>query len=215
MCATLENNPPTAQRRRGCRGFTLLELLVALLLLTIVATALYTSYFTVVRARDRALSGSEERRELQGTLDLLRREIAGALFKTQDKRLHFVVEDRDVFGKPASTLDLTAIAPPRSGDQPGSDLIAVRYAVEEREKDNTLRLTRQATDLYTSVKPIPYPQMDELQGFLVECYDGGKWVRSWNTALNPRLPEQVRITVTVKDGDQTADFVALVRPRIR
>lgn len=211
MCASLGNSSSADQR--GCRGFTLLEVLVALLLLTIVATALYTSYFTVVRARDRALANSEARREFEGTLDLLRREIAGVLFKSRDKRLHFVVEDRDVFGKPASNLAMTVIAPPRIGEQPGSDLLTVRYEIVE--KDAALQLTRAASDLYLGIKPVPYPQIEELEGFLVECYDGGKWVRSWNTDLNPRLPEQVRITLTVKDGDKTANFVALARPRIR
>jgi len=198
---------------RENRGFTLLEVLVALLLLVIVAGALYSSYFTVIKAREWAEGGGEQRRELRGTLDLLRREIDGAWYRSDDKRLRFVVEDRDIFGKPASTLELVTVAPPSTDQHPASDLVLVNYRVQEKER--RLALTREATDLFGSVKPIPYPQVDEIEGFLVECYDSGKWVRSWNTELVPKLPERVRITVTVRDGEKSADYSVTARPRVR
>ena len=58
---------------------------------------------------------------------MLRREITSALYVPENKRLHFVVEDRDSFGKPASNLDFTTFVPPRSGDQPQSDQAAITY----------------------------------------------------------------------------------------
>ena len=198
---------------RDSSGFTLLEVLVAMLLLVIVAGALYSSYFTVLRARERADEGGEQRRELRGTLDLLRREIDSAIYRTSDKRLRFVVEDRDVFGKPASTLVLATVAPPSADERPASDLVLVKYGV--KEKEGRLALNREATDLFGSMKPIPYPRMESIEGFLVECYDSGKWVRSWNTELSPKLPERVRITLTVRDGEQTADYTVTARPRLR
>ena len=196
---------------RGNSGFTLLEVLVAMLLLVIVAGALYSSYFTVLRARERADEGGEQRRELRGTLDLLRREIDSAIYRASDKRLRFVVEDRDVFGKPASTLKLVTVAPPSGDERPASDLVLVSYGIKEQR----LSLNREATDLFGSMKPIPYPQMEAIEGFLVECYDSGKWVRSWNTELAPKLPERVRITLTVRDGDKSTDYAVMARPRLR
>lgn len=198
---------------RGNGGFTLLELLVALLLLVIVAGALYSSFFTVLRGRDRALEGGEQRRELRSTLDLIRREVEGAFYRSDDRRLRFVVEDRDIFGRPASSLELASVAPPSAGEGPASDLLMVKYGV--MEKDRRLSLRREAADLFGSVKPIPYPTMEEIEGFLVECHDGGKWVRSWNTDLLPRLPERVRITITVREGEMKADYTVTARPRIR
>jgi general secretion pathway protein J len=206
----------------GRGGFTLLETLVALLLLSILAAALYGSYFSVIRARESAGAGNEARRELRATLDQLRREIGGALYRTSDagtpayRKLRFVVEDRDMFGKPASTLEMTMTVPPGTGpaDLPASDVAAVKYSV--REKDGRLSLVREARDLYADLKPVPFPQMDELTAFLVECWSAGKWVRSWNAdpSLNNRLPERVRITITIRDGDGTADFSAIVDPRV-
>ncbi|WP_269078667.1 type II secretion system protein GspJ [Geobacter pickeringii] len=198
---------------RGHGGFTLLEMLVALLLLVIVAGALYSSYFSVVRARERTAEGTEERRALQGTLDRLHREIDAAFYQSGDKRSRFVVEDRDSYGKPASTLELVTVAPPAADERPASDLVAVKYTI--KEKDGTLTLAREAADIYSSMKAIPYPQMESLQSFLVECDDGSQWVRSWDTALNPKLPKRVRITLAYRDGDKTVEFSLLARPRMR
>ncbi|MFZ2950785.1 MAG: type II secretion system protein, partial [Desulfuromonadaceae bacterium] len=107
-------------------GFTLLEVLIAVVLLGILTAALYGSYFGVLRARDRASSGMESRRELGVTLDLIRREVSSALpVRAADKRLRFVVEDRDTFGAPSSTLELTTLAPPAGQNRSESGIVAV------------------------------------------------------------------------------------------
>ncbi len=196
----------------GSRGFTLLEVLIAIALLALISGALYGTYFSLVRGRETALSGMEARRELRTTLDMLRRELTAAFYRKDNKKLHFVVEDRDFFGKPASTLDFTTIAPPRSSDVPLSDQVAVRY--RSRDRDGKILLSREARDVYQTGEPLPYPQMEELEGFLVECYDGGKWVRTWDTELNPSLPKSVRVTIRVKEGDKTVEFAAIASPRI-
>ena len=194
------------------KGFTLLEVLVALALMVILSAALYGTYFSLIRSREAAVTGMEARRELRTTLDQLRRELSASLFNKQNQKLHFVVEDKDYFGKPASTLDFTAIAPPRSDSLPASDQVQVTYKTEE--KDKKLLLTRQAKDIYITPDPLPYPQMEELEGFLVECYDGAKWVRTWDTALNfSGLPQAVKVTLMVKEGEKTVGFstVAVLR----
>ncbi len=75
-------------------------------------------------------------------------------------------------------------------------------------------LSRQAKDSYHSMEPARYPQMESIEGFLVECQNGDKWVKNWDTAIYFRLPNLVRITVTVKDGEKTADYSVLAAPRM-
>jgi general secretion pathway protein J len=199
---------------RSKKGFTLLEVLIALVLLVILSGALYGTYFSLMRGRDMAVQKMENRRELSVTLDQLRRELSASFYSGQNKRSHFVVEDRDYFGKPASTLDFTAMASPRSDNLRSSDQVQVIYRAAEKEKK--LSLARQEKDLFMTTEPLPYPQMPELEGFLVECYDGGKWVRTWDTSasLNNRLPTAVRVTLSVKEGEKTVNFSTIARPRI-
>ncbi|HEX5773368.1 MAG TPA: type II secretion system protein GspJ [Geomobilimonas sp.] len=207
------------RRQNRDTGFTLLELLVALSLLVILSTALYGTFFAVTRGRDAATGGMETRRELRTTLDQIRRELTGAFIRGPatpgEKPLAtFVVEDRDSFGRPASNLTFTTFAPPRSDNLPTSDQVTVRYGVEEKEK--RLELTREARDRYLTGPPLPYPQMEEVEGFLVECYDGAKWIRNWNTTpgLNAGLPKAIRVTIQLKEGDNTTEFSTIATPQV-
>lgn len=197
-------------------GFTLLELLIAIVLLALLTTALYASFFTVARARERADQAMEGRRELGRTLDLLRREIAACRFGAGSRGLRFVVEDRDLFGKPASSLELTTLAPPRiSQAPPESGVRAVRYDLLERDGRNLL-LRRERDLAFDWQSAVAYPQMEHVGGFLVECYDGSAWVRSWDTAagMNGRLPARVRVTLQVEENGRTEEYSVLSVPQV-
>lgn len=195
------------------RGFTLLEVLIAVILLGILSTALYGSYFSVMRARDRASSGMESRRELGATLDLIRREVSSAQINPTDKRLRFVVEDRDNFGVPSSTLELTTLTPPTVQTLSESGIVIVTYRIAE--KDKKLTLTRQERDLFSEDStPRAYPQMEQISSFLVECYDGSKWVKSWDTSINGALPKSVRVTIQVEEEGKVSEFTMLSTPRV-
>lgn len=183
------------------------------MLLGILTAALYGSYFGVIQARDRASSGMETRRELGATLDLIRREVSSALFNRTDKRLRFVVEDRDNFGVQVSSLELTTLAPPSGQNRSESGVVAVAYRIAEKNKNRSL--TRQEKDIVSEDTTIPaYPQMEQIHSFLVECYDGSKWVKSWDTAINLRLPSSVRVTVQVMEEGKPVQFTVLSSPRM-
>ncbi len=202
MSSTSQNN-----------GFTLLEVLIAVVLLSILATALYGSYFGVLQARERVSAGMESRRELGATLDLIRREVSAAEFNRADKRLRFVVEDRDNFGTPWSALELTTLAPPTSQGIKESGVIDVTYRMAE--KNSQRYLTRSERDLFSEEEAIhAYPQMEKISSFLVECYDGSKWVKSWDTAINSVLPKSVRVTVQVEEEGTLVTFTMISVPRV-
>ncbi len=221
-----QKHSSSPNRRVSSQGFTLLEVLVALALLGIISAALYGTYFSLMRGRDAAQTRMTERRELSTTLDQLRRELTAVFFTTQslgsslpagdqqNMQLHFVVEDRDFFGKPASALDFTALVPPRGGTIPASDQVRIRYRVEE--KDGKLRLMRLEKDRFVIADPLPYPQLEELEGFLVECStDGTQWVKTWDSAINHGLPKYVRVTIRVKEGENTVALSAIATPSVK
>lgn len=211
MCATSSNSRECPIRNR--RGFTLLEILIAVVLMGVISAALYGSYFTVLRARERSSLGMEERRELASTIDLLRREIESSVYNRGDKRLRFVVEDRDIFGKPASSLEFTTLVPQSNLVRKESGIISVQYRLAEKEK--RLILTRREQDsILAAADVVGYPQMERISSFLVECYDGSKWVRSWDTGLNMSLPKEIRITVQIEEQGKPVEFSVRTAPRV-
>ncbi len=198
---------------RNCRGFTLLELLVALAMAVLIMAGAYTTLFSLSDAQERASAGMEQWRALRNTMDLLRRELASAMYQTNDKQQRFLVEDRDIYGKPASRLLFSTLAPPSEGL--ASDQIRVRYYLEETD-DHRLVLKRGSEQLVYKENPdADYPLLEPAAGFLVECYNGGSWVKTWDTDLTHALPKAVRVTITVPDGAGAQEaFQLIASPRI-
>lgn len=197
--------------RKTEKGFTLLEILIALVLLAILSGALYGTYFSVIRGSSAARERTEPLRDARVTLDMLRRELSAVYYSKGNERLHFIVEDRDLFGRPASNLDFTAFTVPRSGSAPSSDVMAARYR-PVRDEEDRLILSRETRDVYLDAKTLPYPLTGRIEGFLVECYNGTDWVKSWDTRLNGRLPKAVRVTIFVNgdDKEKPEGFTAIV-----
>lgn len=193
------------------RGFTLLELLIGLAIATLIIAAAYTTLFSLNRAHDAAAQGMEQRRVLRSTLDMLRRELASLRYFSDDTRLRFVVEDRDYFGKPASTLTFSTLAAPTPA--PVSDQLRVRYRIDSSQE--RLTLTKASQDLLLEGdEPKAYPLLDELEGFLVECSDGNRWLKTWDTELTKALPKLIRVTITLREAGHTVAYQATVKPRI-
>ena len=193
------------------RGFTLLELLIGLAIATLIIAAAYTTLFSLNRAQDAASQGMEQRRVLRSTLDMLRRELASLRYFPDDKRLRFVVEDRDYFGKPASTLTCSTLAAPTPA--PVSDQLRVRYRIDSSQE--RLTLTKASQDLLLDGdEPKAYPLLDELEGFLVECSDGNRWLKTWDTELTKSVPKLIRVTITLREAGHTVAYQATVKPRI-
>lgn len=195
-------------------GFTLLELLVALAAASIIILAVTTTLFSLTRAHETASAEMNQRRSLRSTLDLLRRELSSTLYQSSDKLLRFQVEDRDYFGKPASILTFTTLAPPLEGEV--SDQVRVHYKAEAELEEQSIRLTRSSRD-FLQLDTVPlkaFPLLDSLEGFQIECYDGSTWLKSWDTTLTNRLPKQIRITLLLSDNNKTVTYQVTATPRI-
>lgn len=178
----------------------------------LLTTTLYLSYFTLLKGRDSSIAAMDARRELRNTTDLLRRELCSVLYRKGDKRLRLVVEDRDMFGKPASSLTFTAVAPPEAGGAAVSDQVELRYGIVERS--GQMILSRQAKDIHATGDPPRYPVIERVEGFQVECLNGNKWVKSWDTAINMNLPGAVRVTLRVLEDDKPVEYSLIATPRI-
>jgi prepilin-type N-terminal cleavage/methylation domain-containing protein len=83
-------SPPLLSSRPVVSGFTLIEILISLALLTIVLGAIYSSFFSVQSALERFDSVSLKYHEARTALDIMRREIESAILKvaqSEDKPL--------------------------------------------------------------------------------------------------------------------------------
>lgn len=212
-------------------GFTLLEILLSLALLTIILGAVYASFFTVHSAIERFDNISLKYHEVRTALDLIRREIEGAFLpehETQnpapdgagqntEQRAYFQIEDRDIFGKPASTLYLMAFS------FKGSGINVISYYAQEKEKGLTLIKAESPAfmmltdnDLKENLPDKVYisEAAEGIEGFTVEALFNNKWVKTWDTKHTGGLPEIVRVSIEFDDKGKKVKLTEYARPMI-
>ncbi len=192
-------------------GFTLIEVLISLTLLTIVLGAVYSTFFSVQRALNRFDDISVKYHESRTALDIMRREIESSVLKNSrgddnEEKPGFIIGDRDQFGKNTSLLNLTAFS------FKGSALNTIAYFV--REKDGQLDLVKSEAPAAAPAKEYTMEIIEGIEGFTVETLFNNKWVRTWDTATTGRLPETVRVSIEFNDNGKTVKLTEYAKPVI-
>jgi general secretion pathway protein J len=190
----------------------LIEVLIALALLTIVMGAVYTSFFSVHRALDRFENVSLKYHEARTALDIMRREIEGAIVKnpkSEDEnkvKSGFVIKDRDILGISASSLELTSYS------FRGNSLITISYLVTM--KDGKLALIKHESPPVFQEKGYSLDIMEDIMGFTVETIFNNESVKTWDTATTGKLPEIVRLSIEFDDNGKIIKLSEYAKPKI-
>ena len=193
-------------------GFTLIEILISLTLLTIVLGAVYSSFFSVNAVLERFENVSLKYHEARTALDIMRREIESALpssrtITTTEDKTAFVIKDRDIIGKSTSELGLTAFT------FKGSGVNAISYYVEE--KDGKLTLLRKESPAGIQSKEYSMETIEVIDGFSVETLFNDQWVKTWNSANTGKLPYIVRVSIEFDDNGKKVKLTEYARPKLR
>lgn len=201
--------------RRGERGMTLLEVLVAMAILAVMMTIAWGTANTTIKAKKQYESTQDRYREVRFALSLIARDVGMAYVSSNEDRNQ--LEPRTQFvgtsGGDTDTLVFSALAhTPLYADANESDQTVIEYRVEaskdDRGKDDLLR--RETRRLPLAEKPDQVAgQADvllaDVQRFKVQFWDqrDREWQDSWSTQNTngeaPRLPDRVKITVVFVD----------------
>lgn len=221
-----------AARRRGQRGLSMLEVLVAATVLVMVATMIWGAFNQTHRTRTRLSLRQENDHLARVAMARITRDLRAAfltLHVNQDQRIaatitHFI-------GRPGtnSALDLTTFTHRRlrRGTHEG-DACEVSYRAEDRSGGSLRDEARHGAgdrgqfDLIRRVSPRidNEPQrggsldvlIPGIRSFELRYFDEAneRWVDSWDTsqaAAQPgRLPKRVRITITLDENRQTLTY---------
>ncbi|MGC2064394.1 MAG: prepilin-type N-terminal cleavage/methylation domain-containing protein [Thermodesulfovibrionales bacterium] len=200
---------------RKNKGFTLLEVLLALLLLTIVLGAIYSTFFLAQKAVtgiDESLLKLQEGRVL---LDILSREIDAAVYTKTNLKSLLKIEDRDIYGKQTSRITFTTLSPLRPG------LSRITYHIEEH--DRVLTLYKKMDNPYKEISESktnesgpnqPVDLIEGLDSFTVEAKEGTNWVKTWDTAETKKMPLEMRVTLVFRIKDRPITLYETIKPKI-
>jgi prepilin-type N-terminal cleavage/methylation domain-containing protein len=215
------NDSRCALHKAQARGFTLIEILLSITLLSIVLGVVYTSFFTAERAIIRFNGVNLKYHEMRTALDIMRREIEGAFLKKLDLshtpdviKPVFLIEDRDVFGKTTSRLHYTTFAYKGGGTQ------FISYSV--REKNGILNLIKTVSSPFTpsgtstSTRKEKYVSeiIEDIKGFTVETLFKNKWVKTWDTEQTGKLPYIIRLSLEFDDKGSKITLREFARPHV-
>ncbi len=172
-------------------GFTLLEIMVALLILTIILMFVYGTFFATINARDII----EEKNESVQTARIILQGVRDAEEGYEMDKLHF------------TTLSHIPI-PIAPEDNNQSDLAEISYIWERDSEEETLYLFRREdfavdTDL---TEGGTYAMLGKgIQEFRLRYYtvsDSGQsyqWVEEWDSTQNNTLPLAVEVRLVFKE----------------
>ena len=185
---------------RNPAGFTLIEILVAMVIMSTILVAVYGTFLLAHRALSAVDESVVKLQETRAFMDILEREIESSFYSESDAYCIFKIDDRDFYGRQASALTLTTSSPLIEV------LARVNYAVEE--KDGILVITKSMASAFSKMgKDNRIDLLDDIESFELQAKYGDAWVKTWDSALTGNVPEEIRIVLAVRmknSKDKTA-----------
>ena len=199
-------------------GFTLLELMVAMSLMVVVASCLYTSLYTGFRAYRSAQAAVDPTSAAINVIELLKQDIggvlppggtlAGAFIGTDSGGLkgvdadslefyttHVYVDDTQLTGSTTNT--------PLVG---GIGKVALLLEEDSEKKDGTYLLLRQVTtDLLAPRQMEPEEQVlcTKVASLNFRYFDGSNWLDEWDSTADANsLPLAVEVDIEIAHKDK-------------
>jgi general secretion pathway protein J len=191
------------------RGFTLVEVLVAISILAILLTSVYGIFSSVSLVRERLDADSAEYHRARVLFDRLGRELRGTYFQPRSRDLVFAGRRVDN-GSFELELTTSAVSPL---SQVGSGIARVHYLLVEDEENSAdgLVLMRSEHPVHELVDETAAGMMRMVPGIeamTLRFYANGQWQTSWDGRTSG-LPELVEIALQLRaGGDGPIHFIS-------
>lgn len=196
------------------RGFTLLELLVALAIFTVIGAAAYTGLFAVLDAREATRAQSERLAAVQYAVDTLVDDLAQATDRPVRR-----VQPRERASLYAPGPDIEPLLAVTRGGRPNparlprSTLGRVEWFLDDRR---LVRRIRARPDAPAQVEPVRRRLLERVDDAALRFRDAeGEWSPRWPPLNAPEttgtLPRAVEITLELADWGELRRLVALPR----
>lgn len=183
-------------------GFTMLELLIAVAILSILVVVQVAPFQQTIESRDHAEAAVQASSAARITLLRLSEELSGALGLANARgRFALTAENLD---RPSSTLRFATTGARRVHGGARDPIDLVRYFLE-RDPNGTdsFRLMKQQLPSIAAegVEPIEMVVLDNVAAFQAEVLTrrGGQWVTEWQPE-DDAIPRAVRLVLATNDG---------------
>ncbi len=202
------------------KGFTLIEVLLAMAILAVILGVVYGSFSTAGRNIEQAEANRDETDLARTLLAKLSDDLVNAYYnpnmKLVNPNTNANVNLTILYGKKAEagegedkvrhdSLSLTTLTNERRLDSKETELLEVGYFFKEKPDGSGYSLyRREKRELSADVPPleggVEYEISDRVEGLQFRYYNGTKWVDEWDTSTLGGLPRAVEIALTLDTG---------------
>jgi type II secretion system protein J len=194
-----------APGRLDNRAFTLIEILLAMAMMSIIAASLYTSLSIGFKARESAERVVAKGRAAEIAIELIKGMVSSSMVPNGVLAGEFKGEDgMDEKGYASDTLSFyTSDYVPQEGEL-ACDIEKIELGTDVRENTNERIIYRKTTTNLLSSKTLD-PAEEILCGGVrslnLQYYDGTDWVDSWDSTENSNtLPKALEVTIVLENA---------------
>jgi general secretion pathway protein J len=210
-----ETSTPVLQYSNRHSGFTLLEILIAIVIFATLLTTIYASYTGTFKVINDTESQAEIYRTARIAMERMIEDLESAYVQKGSRQasseggkenlFQFLGEEREIMGRRADTLRFISSAHiDFSGKDPGCGATRISYYVKESEDGEGFVLYRSDNPLFKETDPL-YVESGALvlcEGLISVAFiyygEGGRKSDSWDSAsegLENKIPKKVSITL--------------------
>ncbi len=192
---------------RRSRGFTLLEVLLAIFIGAIVLTVLYSSFFQIINAKDSAEDQLELYHEARIIISKMTEDLAmayprGMVYPVQGvSASSFFVGMAEGEQGERSSVEFTSLSHAAGINSGDSDQAEITYYLKPVPQSDLFVLMRgENPKVGGDSGAVEYPLSERVVGFTLTYMrtDGGEFVNVWDSAQTGSLPKAVGITLTLR-----------------
>jgi general secretion pathway protein J len=195
--------------RRTQRGFTLLEMLIALTLMSMLGACLYGSMSVAFRGRRAIERVLEPARRSTAAMRMLQTDLESAVGASGLLAGTFLGDDAEDNGEPADFLTFHALARDQAFGDPPSAIVQLEIGLAEDEETGDLLLVRRTTTNLLAPETADVVQETLCRGvrsFDVGYFDGTSWADTWDSTIQGDvLPLAVEVTLVLDRDDDEQD----------
>lgn len=204
---------PEAQRRGGQRGFSLLEMIIAVTLLSMMAVSVWAALRVTIRSWTRGTEFIEINQRHRTILDLVKKQTASIYGLIAPVDLQTGGAIYPIFNGTETSVQFISVTSLRFQDNPGLTMVsydlardhAGNYALVEREAQYLGLDPGKDTALSGRDEPV-ITIFEDLDSFWFEYFDPGaadrpaRWEKTWNAKETGRLPTAISMTMLARDA---------------